>query len=86
MFFKFLLFNVCKRFALLVFQIVCILDVSWNVFPQYSVQKIKFALRISSVNETNPQFLTDLVTFTEKKLNGTLPFLCSLCFIVCYLD
>ena len=40
-------------------------------------QKCSFSLRISSVNVTNPQFPTDLVTFTEEILNEKLQFLCS---------
>ena len=36
---------------------------------------MKLPLEISSVNGSNPQFLADLVTFTEKILNRKL--LCS---------
>ena len=32
---------------------------------------------MSSVNLTDPQFLVDLLTFTEEILNGKLPFLYS---------
>ena len=39
-----------------------------------TAQKISFPLRISYVNMTNPQFPTDLVTFTEKNRNGKLHF------------
>ena len=37
---------------------------------------MKFSLRISPVNVTNPQFSVDLVTFTEEILNEKLRFLC----------
>ena len=42
-----------------------------------TTQKWSFLLRISSLNVTKPQFLADLVTFTEEMLNGKLHFLCS---------
>ena len=42
---------------------------------------MKFPLRFSSVNVTNPQFPADLVTFTEEIFNGILHFLCS---VLCY--
>ena len=39
--------------------------------------EVSFPLRISSVNVTNPHFPVDLVTHTEKILNGKIHFLCS---------
>ena len=40
-------------------------------------KKWSFPLRSSSIMWPNPQFLVDLVTFTEKILNENLHFLCS---------
>ena len=42
-----------------------------------TAQKMKFPLRISSVNVTKSQFLADLVTFTEEIHDGKLHYLCS---------
>ena len=46
-------------------------------FFSNTVQKMKFPLRISSVNVTKSAETTDLVTFAEEILNGKLHFLCS---------
>ena len=43
--------------------------------PHCTLKKRKFLLRISSANVTKPQIPADLVTFTEKILNGKLHFL-----------
>ena len=52
----------------------------FKVFKVHKVlcttQKKIFPLRISSVNWPNPQFLVDLVTFTEDVLSEKLHFLC----------
>ena len=42
-----------------------------------TAQKMKFPLRISSVNVTKSAKTTDLVTFTEEILNEKLHFSCS---------
>ena len=46
-------------------------------FPQSLHKKWSFPLRISSVNVTKFAVSLDLVTSTEKILNGKLHFLCS---------
>ena len=44
-------------------------------FPRKQMRKkLSFPLRVSSVMWPNPQFSTDLVTFTEEILNGKLHF------------
>ena len=42
-----------------------------------TAQKMKFAVRIFSVNVTKSQETVDLVTFTEEIPNGKLHLLCS---------
>ena len=59
------------------FIFIILLDSSRKKRRPNIAQKLIFPLRISSKNIANSQFLADLVTFTEKNLNGKLHFLCS---------
>ena len=47
-----------------------------DILKYYTVQEISFPFMISTLNVTKT-VETDLVTFTEKSLNGKLHFLCS---------
>ena len=47
------------------------------IYDSAKKNEVSFPLRISSVNVTNPRFPVDLVTHTEKILNGKIHFLCS---------
>ena len=58
--------NVCKTFKR---RPERLLNVLYN-----NAQKMKFSIKISSVNVTNSQFPADLVTFTGEMLNGKLHF------------
>ena len=48
-----------------------------NFLKTATAQKVKFSLRLSSVNVTKTTFPADLVTVTEEILNRKLHFLCS---------
>ena len=47
----------------------------------YTAQKMKFLLKISSVNVTKPQKTADLFTFTEEIRDGKLHVLCSTIYV-----
>ena len=55
-----------------------------NYYPGYTVQKMKFSFKVSSVNVIKSQFTGDLVTFTEEVLNGKLHFLYSTWKLACF--
>ena len=48
-----------------------------NNYIFYAAQKINFSVDFVSKCHQIPQFLADLITFTEEILNGKLHFLCS---------
>ena len=58
---------------------------NWNLSILALHKKWSLPLRVSSVNMTNPQFLADFVSFTQKVLNEKLYFWCGAGYFICLL-